>query len=102
MARRSTVRRVEEVLLFDVLYEDGTRTSNRKVPGSELGDVGGDLHCAAVDVEEPEAVAAARGVQNESGPDQVLDPRASPLSPPGVCEGSSETVGPRLVPSCIS
>ena len=43
MARRSTVRRVDEVLLFDVLYEDGTRTSNRKVPGSELGDVGGDL-----------------------------------------------------------
>ena len=39
MARRSTVRRVEEFVLFDVLYEDGTRTSNRKVPGSELVDV---------------------------------------------------------------
>ena len=38
MARRSTVRRVEEFILFDVLYEDGTRTSNRKVPGSELAD----------------------------------------------------------------
>jgi len=24
MARRSTVRRVEEFVLFDVLYEDGT------------------------------------------------------------------------------
>ncbi len=43
MARRSTVRRVEEFILFDVLYEDGTRTSNRKVPGSELGDVSIDL-----------------------------------------------------------
>ena len=43
MARRSTVRRVEEFILFDVLYEDGTRTSNRKVPGSELGDVDIDL-----------------------------------------------------------
>jgi hypothetical protein len=43
MARRSTVRRVEEFILFDVLYEDGARTSNRKVPGSELGDVDGDL-----------------------------------------------------------
>ncbi len=43
MARRSTVRRVEEFILFDVLYEDGTRTSNRKVPGSELGDIDGDL-----------------------------------------------------------
>jgi hypothetical protein len=39
MARRSTVRRAEEFIFFDVLYEDGTRTSNRKVPGSELGDV---------------------------------------------------------------
>ena len=43
MARRSAVRRVEEPILFDVLYEDGTRTSNRKVPGSELGGVDGDL-----------------------------------------------------------
>ena len=43
MARRSTVRRVEEFILFDVLYEDGTRTSNRKVPGSELGDISIDL-----------------------------------------------------------
>ena len=43
MARRSPVRRVEEFLLFDVLYEDGTRTSNRKVPGSELSDPDRDL-----------------------------------------------------------
>jgi hypothetical protein len=43
MARRSTVRRVEEFVLFDVLYEDGTRTSNCKVPGSELVDVEVDL-----------------------------------------------------------
>ncbi len=43
MARRSTVRRVEDFVLFDVLYEDGTRTSNRKVPGSELGDLDADL-----------------------------------------------------------
>ena len=39
MARHSTVRRVEEFVLFDVLYEDGSRTSNRKVPGAELGGV---------------------------------------------------------------
>jgi len=43
MARRSTVRRVEEFVLFDVLYEDGTRTSNRKVSGSELVDTEVDL-----------------------------------------------------------
>jgi hypothetical protein len=43
MARRSTIRRVEEFILFDVLYEDGMRTSNRKVPGAELGEVNADL-----------------------------------------------------------
>ena len=43
MGRRSAGRRVEEFILFDVLYEDGTRTSNRRVPGSELGEVDGDL-----------------------------------------------------------
>ena len=43
MARCSTVRRVGEVVLFDVLYEDGTRTSNRKVLGAELDDIDGDL-----------------------------------------------------------
>jgi hypothetical protein len=43
MAKRSTVRRVEEFILFNVLYEGGTRTLNRKVPGSDLSGVGGDL-----------------------------------------------------------
>jgi hypothetical protein len=43
MARRSTARRIEEFVFFDVLYEDGTQTSNRKVPGAELDDIDGDL-----------------------------------------------------------
>jgi hypothetical protein len=47
MARRSAVRRVEEFILFDVLYEDGARTSNRKVPASELGGIDGDLPAKA-------------------------------------------------------
>jgi hypothetical protein len=42
MGRRSTLRRGDEFVLFDVLYEDGTRTSNRKVPGSELIDIDTD------------------------------------------------------------
>ena len=29
-------------ILFDVFYEDGSRASNRKVPGSELSGPGGD------------------------------------------------------------
>jgi hypothetical protein len=43
MGRRSTVRRVEEFILFDVLYADGTRTSNRKIPGAQLGEAKGDV-----------------------------------------------------------
>ena len=43
MARRPSARRVEEFVFFDVLYEDGTQTSNRKVPGAELDDIDGDL-----------------------------------------------------------
>lgn len=31
-----------EFVLFDVLYEDGTRTSNRKVPSAEVGGLDGD------------------------------------------------------------
>jgi hypothetical protein len=43
MPRRSTARRDEEFALFDVVYEDGTQTSNRKVPSAELDDLSGDL-----------------------------------------------------------
>lgn len=30
-------------VLFDVIYEDGTQTSNRKVPAGELGGLDGDM-----------------------------------------------------------
>jgi hypothetical protein len=29
-------------VLFDVIYEDGTQSSNRKVPATELGGLDGD------------------------------------------------------------
>jgi hypothetical protein len=31
-----------EFVLFDIVYEDGTRRSNRKVPSSVLGGLDGD------------------------------------------------------------
>ena len=34
-------------VLFDVYYEDGTRTSNRKVPATELGGLDGDAPARA-------------------------------------------------------
>lgn len=41
MARRKPTARAEFVL-FNVLYEDGSLTSNRKVPGSAIGGLDGD------------------------------------------------------------
>ena len=43
MGKRAKVHRIGDFVLFDVLYEDGSRTSNRKVPGSELNEIDGDL-----------------------------------------------------------
>jgi hypothetical protein len=43
MGRREKVPHIGDFVLFDVLYEDGTRTSNRKVPSSELNGIDGDL-----------------------------------------------------------
>ena len=36
MARPNKRRPDRTTVLFDVMYEDGTRTSNRRVPGSEV------------------------------------------------------------------
>jgi hypothetical protein len=55
MATQSKTRRLKEILmankpgtqarfvLFDVLYEDGSRRSNRKVPAELLGGLDGDM-----------------------------------------------------------
>jgi len=77
MSRRSTVRRVEEFALFDVLCEDGTRTLNRKSTGSELVDIEVGLLAKTY----IEARKLPRSRENHRTP--VLDPRASPLSPAG-------------------
>ena len=40
MAKKPTAR--QEFVLFDVVYEDGTQRSNRKVPADILGGLDGD------------------------------------------------------------
>ena len=42
MPRREKITNVGSYVFFDVLYEDGARSSNRKVPNSELGGIDGD------------------------------------------------------------
>ncbi len=42
MARRKQPATNNGVVLFDVIYQDGTRSSNRKVPSTKLGGLDGD------------------------------------------------------------
>jgi hypothetical protein len=42
MARKSKKSLDSTYVLFDVVYQDGTQTSNRKVPSAELGGLDGD------------------------------------------------------------
>lgn len=42
MARKAKKSMDSAFVLFDVIYQDGAQTSNRKVPSSELGGLDGD------------------------------------------------------------
>jgi hypothetical protein len=61
MARRPGARRVDEFVFFDVLYEDGTQTSNRKVPSSELEGIDGDLLAEPYIAEQDRKIAGMSG-----------------------------------------
>ncbi len=47
--------------LFDVLYEDGSQTSNRRVPRSILGGLDGDEPARKVIEEQDNAIAEKAG-----------------------------------------
>jgi len=61
MARRPGARRVEEFVFFNVLYEDGTQSSHRKVPGSELDGIDGDLPAKPYIEEQDRKIAEMSG-----------------------------------------
>lgn len=42
MSRKPKAKNKSEFVFFDVTYEDGTQSSNRRVPSSELGGLDGD------------------------------------------------------------
>jgi hypothetical protein len=42
MPRREKTVSTSGFVFFDVVYEDGARSSNRKVPNAELGGIDGD------------------------------------------------------------
>ena len=62
MARKPRARIVGEFVLFDVVYEDGTQRSNRRVPSSALGGLEGDEPAKAIVAEQDAEIAAKSGI----------------------------------------
>ncbi len=60
MARKKP-RVDSSIVLFDVFYEDGSRASNRKVPGADLGGLDGDEPAMAFILEQEHKIAALSG-----------------------------------------
>jgi hypothetical protein len=60
MARKPTPR--TEFVLFNVVYEDGTQRSNRKVPGHLLGGLDGDQPARAAIEQQDRDIAAKSGL----------------------------------------
>ena len=59
MARKPATR--AEFTLFDVVYEDGSQRSNRRVPSEMLGGLDGDAPARAVIEEQDRLIAEKSG-----------------------------------------
>jgi hypothetical protein len=59
MARKKVDR--GDFVMFDVLYEDGSRTSNRRVPSGELSGFDGDAPAKAIIEAQDREIAAVSG-----------------------------------------
>ncbi len=64
MARKPTTR--VEFTLFDVVYEDGSQRSNRRVPSEVLGGLDGDAPARAI-IEEQDREEQDRLIAERSG-----------------------------------
>ena len=60
MARKPTKR--AEFVLFDVVYEDGSQRSNRKVPAELLGGLDGDEPARGFIMEQDREIAEKSGM----------------------------------------
>ena len=70
MARKRQQPVAAGFVLFDVLYEDGTRTSNRKVPSTDLGGLDGDEPARSFIEAQDAKIAAMSG--NPRGPIKTI------------------------------
>jgi len=62
MARKPGTRNVGEFALFDVIYEDGSQRSNRRVPLSALGGLDKDEPARAIIAQQDAEIAEKSGV----------------------------------------
>jgi hypothetical protein len=62
MARKPGTRSVGEFILFDVLYEDGSFRSNRRVPAAALGGLDGDEPARAIIEAQDREIAEKSGL----------------------------------------
>ena len=53
----------DSFILFDVIYEDGTRSSRRKVAAVDLADFGGDDHARTLIMAQDREIAKMSGNQ---------------------------------------
>lgn len=60
MARKPTAR--SEFVMFDVIYEDGSQRSNRKVDSNLLGGLDGDEPAKAAIEEQDRAISEKSGL----------------------------------------
>ena len=60
MARKPTAR--SEFVMFDVIYEDGTQRSNRKVDASLLGGLDGDEPAREAIMEQDRTISEKSGL----------------------------------------
>ncbi|HEY0853764.1 MAG TPA: hypothetical protein VGD86_02970 [Devosia sp.] len=60
MAKKPTPR--SEFVLFDIVYEDGSQRSNRKVPADLLGGLDRDEPAKTFIMEQDQAIAEKSGV----------------------------------------
>jgi hypothetical protein len=61
MARKPGTRAVGEFVLFDVVYEDGSQRSNRRVPAAALGGLEGDEPARNIIAEQDAEIAEKAG-----------------------------------------
>ena len=58
-------------VLFDIVYQDGTRSSHRKIPASEIGGLDGDSNAKSLIEEQDRRIAEKSGAHR--GPIKTIN-----------------------------